>query len=241
MKRPEGAWIARIIAILGIVLSTARTQGALEFTNLNFESANIPPGTRVGSFIPISEALPGWTASFYSSNTGTINATEINYDAISTGGQVISVNDTNTGYAISGPISGNYSAYLESGNEGNTFFTASISQTAYVPGGAESLQFQVGIATSPFIVTLGGQVINMQPLATFSTYTEYGGDVAAFGGQVENLTITETFPTQFAPPGFLSLDNIIFSASPVPEPGTCGLILCGAVLFGIKRGRKYLP
>jgi hypothetical protein len=225
------------LVLFFITSMNASAQGQTNFQNLNFEAANIPPGSQPDSFIAVTNALPGWTASFTSSTNGTTIATIVNYDSVSLGGETISINDSNTGYGF-GPISGKYSVYLFSGNEGSTLYTPSISQAGFVPFGTESLQFQVGIATSPFIVTLDGEIINIAPLATFSTYTLYGGDVSAFAGLNETLTFTETFPTTFAPPGIFSLDNIIFSTSPVPEPGTCGLILCGAVLFGLKHWRQ---
>jgi hypothetical protein len=241
MKRPEGAWVARIIAILGIVLSSARTQGVQFFTNLNFESANVG-GYPVNSMnVPIGAALPGWSASFSNVATGaTGSLSQVWYDGFSGGGAFISINDTNTGFGFV-PLQGKYSAMLfAGGSDSISMDSVSLSQTGVVPTGSESMQVEIGNYGYPFIVSLGGQTINMVPLATFSTYTLYGADVAQFAGQVETLSFTLPPPPN-TPPSFLELDDIIFSASPVPEPGTCGLILCGAVLFGLKCGRKSLP
>jgi hypothetical protein len=236
----KGFGMKRATAIFTMLFLLGGIQAGVAqgFVNLDFESANIPSGTAINSSISVTDALPGWTASFSSPTTGIIIDSMVNYDSFSEGGPIISVNDTNLDLSGFGPTSGKYSVYLFSGNQGNTLYTASISQTGLVPGGTESLQFQVGIGTSPFTVSLGGETINVVPLQTFSAYTLYGGDVSSFADEGEPLTFTETFPTMGSPPGMLSLDNIIFSASPVPEPGTGGLILCGAVLFGLKRWRK---
>ena len=98
---------------------------------------------------------------------------------------------------------------------------SSISQAGFVPFGTESLQFQVGIATSPFIVTLDGEIINIAPLATFSTYTLYGGDVSAFAGLNETLTFHEKrFRPHFAHSRHIFPGQHHFlDSSPVPEPG----------------------
>jgi hypothetical protein len=231
-----------IIASLVVMMLHSSTFDSVaqgSFRNLNFESANVPSGTQAGSFVPVGVAFPGWTAFETSSSTGSNSFSQVYYDLVSTGGQGVSVNDSNVPFAPGyGPISGKFSAYLYSGNQGNVLFSVGISQTGLVPLGTESLQFQVGFATSPFIVTLGGQTINIVPLEAFSGYTEYGGDISAFAGQTQTLTFTETFPSVGAPPGGLSLDNIIFSTSPVPEPGTLALLVAGAALLGLRRRRK---
>jgi hypothetical protein len=212
------------------------------FTNLNFESASIPAGTQITSFIPISDALPGWTAFGTSPSMGSNSATQIYYNLVSTGGAGISINDTNAPFATAfGPISGKYSAYLYSENDGGSaLYSVGISQTGLVPVGSESLQVQVGEASSPFVITLGGQTIDMIPEQVFANYTLYAGDVSAFAGKVENLTLTETIPSsgEFSP-GILSVDDFQFLTSPVPEPGTLPLAAVGAVLIGLKRRRIF--
>jgi PEP-CTERM motif len=235
--------MSRIVAICILLLPLFGFESGLAqgFINLNFESANIPAGTQTGSFIPISDAFPGWTAFQTSPNTGSNSLSAAWYDLVSTGGEGISVNDANAPFGF-GSISGKYSAYLFSGNAGNVSYDVGISQTGLVPSGTESLQFQVGEASSPFKVTLGGETINVLPLANFSTYTLYGGNVSSFAGQAETLTLTETFPTMYGPPGILSLDNILFSTMAVPEPTTFGLlVLGGAIFFGWRRRHGVAP
>lgn len=121
-----------------------------------------------------------------------------------------------------------------------TLSSSTISQTGLVPTGTKSLSIDAYVSGAPFIVTLGGQTISMIPLQVFPTYTEYGGNIpSAFAGQAETLNFTEPPATGLQPqPSMFELDNIMFSTSSVPEPGTCALLLCGAVAFGIKRWRK---
>jgi hypothetical protein len=209
------------------------------FVNLNFESANLSGYPAGDMAVPISAAFPGWSAFSINTRTVTNTATTVWYDALSEGGAAISINDTNTGFGFV-PLQGKYSAMLFGGGG----YTVGISQTGVVPGGTESLEVQVSTSIfggpfTPVIVTLGGQTISMAPLQTFPNYTLYGGDVSAFAGQIEALSITEPPPVG-TPPSVVELDNIMFSSNPVAEPGTCGLILCGAVLFGLRRWRKAL-
>jgi hypothetical protein len=211
----------------------------LGFTNLNFESAHVSgyPVNAMG--VPISAALPGWNASFSNATSGTLAASQVWYDGLSGGGSAISINDTNTGFGFV-PLQGKYSAMLFGGGpSSNSFYSATISQTGIVPTGTESLQVQIGNYGDAFIVSLSGETINMVPLATFAHYTLYGGDVSTFAGQLETLSFTAP-PAAVTQPSFLEVDNILFSTSPVPEPGTLALAAMGAVLLGMGRGRKGL-
>jgi hypothetical protein len=86
-------------------------------------------------------------------------------------------------------------------------------------------------------LSLGGQNINLIPLSSTANYTLFGGDISAFAGQVDELKISANFG---ATNHFYSiyLDDITFSTSPVPEPGTGALLVCGTILFGLNRRRR---
>ena len=230
-------------ALMLCLLGTGITGGFSQaFTNLGFESANVSGYSPGAMNVPVGAALPGWTAFAISISAGSNALSQVWYDGVSTGGTGISINDANAPFPTAfGPITGQYSVYLFAGEGDATLENAGISQTGLVPAGTESLGVQVGHASSPFIITLGGQIINMVPEAILPTHTEYVGDISAFADKVETLTITETFPTTGAPPGIMSLDNIVFSTTPVPEPGMLALVAAGAVLFGLRRWRKGLP
>jgi hypothetical protein len=111
------------VALLGLV-QNGFAQG---FVNLNFDSANLSGYSRL-DFVPITNALPGWTA-YPAYPDGTIV-----YDGISTGGAGISIVDTNVALG-SGPapgfypFQGRYSVCLFGANG----VSETISQTGMVP------------------------------------------------------------------------------------------------------------
>jgi len=220
--------LCRLSAIALASVSLARAQGT--FQNLDFEAADIPASTAVNSLIPISEALPDWSAYFGSGPS----VTEVNYDAISLGGPVISVIDANV--AVFRPLQGTYSAFLFGGGETGTLTSASISQTGTVPTGTQSLQFDAYVSGSPFVVTLGGQSIDMVPLETFAHYSLWGGNIpSSFAGQTETLTFTEP-PATGVQPSTFELDDIVFSPTSVtPEPSPLALMAIGGLLFALYR------
>jgi hypothetical protein len=151
------------------------------------------------------------------------------YDGISLGGALISVIDSNA--PAFKPLQGMYSAFLFGGGPAG-LTSATISQTGLVPAGTESLLFDAYVSGASFIVTLGGQAINMTALQTFSNYSLYGGNIpTTLAGQTETLSFTEPPPIG-VPPSFFELDNIQFSNSFVPEPSTLSLFVLGAVLLG---------
>ena len=216
-------FIVAIASLMLAVLSPANAQGT--FGNLAFESANIPPGTQISTMIPATNAFPKWSST-----------APVYYDGLSTGGAIISIIDSNVGAGFQ-PLQGNYSVFLFGGPGGPT----TLSQTGLVPVGTESLLVDLAGSGIPLlIVSLGGQTIQMVPVATSANYTQYGGDISAFAGLQAQLSFTEQPPVG-VPPSVLELDNVLFSTSPVPEPGTMALLFTGALLLGVYRWRKSTP
>jgi hypothetical protein len=212
-----------IASFLAFAITSAYCQGT--FQNLDFESANIPPGTLIGSILPVTNAFPGWAVT-----------TQVGYDGFSAGGAIMSVIDTNPGGGFT-PLQGQYSAMLFGGEGGPT----TLSQTGTVPVGTQSLRVDLaGTGVPLLIVSIGGQTIQLAPVATFPNYTQYGGDIASFAGQVTTLGFTEQ-PPAGAPPSVLELDDIQFSVSPVPEPATLALFATGAVFLALRRRRNAMP
>jgi hypothetical protein len=210
---------------LCILISSLYAPHSLEaqgtFVNLNFESANVVGFPPDSSDVPTSDALPGWTALYGSTATS-----EVWYDGISLGGAMVSVIDANA--PAFAPLQGTYSAFLFGGAApppgSSGFVSAGLSQTAVVPAGTQSLQFDGYVSGAPFVVTLGGQTINMTALETFPNtgsyppYTLYGGNIpSAFAGQTETLSFTEP-PATGVQPSMFELDNISFSTQSIPEP-----------------------
>jgi len=217
--------------ILSCSFCTFVAQAQDSFQNLNFEAANIPSGTHVATFVPISEGLPGWSAYFTSGST-TEPQTQVVYDGISTGGNGIAVIDKNE--PTFGPLQGKYSAFLFGGGN-EVLYSAAISQSGLVPTGTQSLLFDAYVYGAPFVITLSGQTINMIPLQVFADYTEYIGQVpSSLAGQSDTLVFTEPPEAPGSPqPSELELDNISFSTmSAVPEPSIVILTVIGGLLFG---------
>ena len=227
----------KLISIIftAALLSLAESCFAQGFMNLNFESANVSGYSPPSFSVPITNALPGWSGSYSNSTSGGgFATTQAAYDLM-TLGNFIEVIDTNFVY---NPLQGNYSAVLfwGGGNGGGpTFYSSTISQTGLVPAGTASLLFDAFAAGAPFIVTLGGETINVTPLQTFSNYTLYGGNVPSImAGQSETLSFTETADS-VNQAGLFELDNIQFSTQSIPEPSTFALAAFGAMLLGLRR------
>jgi hypothetical protein len=212
------------------VVFCAQAQGT--FQNLNLEAADLSGYTPGSSGVPISAALPGWIGLYETNQTS-----QVWYDGISLGAAMISVIDTNA--PSFGPLRGRYSAFLFGGLYGvPTLASAGISQTGFVPAGTQSLLVDAYVAGAPFVVALGGQKIDMIPLQSLPNYTSYGGDISSFAGQNVTLSFTEP-PATGVQPSMFELDNIVFSASPAPEPSIFNLLTLGSLLFARRlRGRK---
>jgi hypothetical protein len=213
----------RFAILPGIILmGLLQTCGGQGFVNLDFEDANVSGYSPGFSAIPVVNAFPGWRASYSDPNIGTVEVSNVWYDAISLGGAVISINDTNSGFGIFEPIDCNYSAFLFGGKGifGN-FTSSTLSQTGLVPIGTKSLTFSVqyGLNATPLIVSVNGQPINS------TTY-----DISAFAGQTVTLSFTESAPAG-DPPSLAILDDIAFIPGPVPEPSTVSLIAIGILIL----------
>lgn len=224
--------------IIPIVLFTFATSGSSQgFVNLDFESANVSGYSPNSSDVPVSDALPGWTA-YYSNSGGSILASEVWYDGISLGGSMISIIDANAGSFA--PIQGTYSAFLFGGGSVSSLYSASISQTGVVPVGTETLLFDAYVSGASFEVTLGGQTITMTPLQVFPDYTLYSGSIPAnLVGRSETLTFTEP-PATASQPSMFELDDIQFSSSAVPEPSTLSLSTLGVFFLAWQLRRKRI-
>jgi hypothetical protein len=225
---------------VAVAATCAFAQGG--FQNRSFEFANGLPNLGPGdtAFVPMSNALPGWTGYF----SGTNQITLALYNSISYGSVLVTLIGNSSIYSNS-VIAGKYTATIDAGEftdtNGSTFFaSAAIAQTGLVPGTALSLRFDAsGNVLGYMTVTFDGKNIPFYPLSAGPNYEVYGGDVSGFAGQTGELRFTEN-PTTSNPFATAFLDNIVFSTSPVPEPTACALILCSAVVFWANRRRHRL-
>ena len=210
--------ILKKIGLIGLI-TLLRWEGKSQgFINLNFESANLT-GYPQTSPVPAANAFPGWT----------VNAQYIIYDDASLGGASISIMDAN-GYPPY-PIQGNYFAFLASGNESDTDFSISLSQTGAIPLGMQSMTFWGNIGGLQ--ITFAGQSLAFSETGSTANYNIYTADVSAFAGQSGQLL--------FSLPAYVNsatLDNIQFSTSPVPEPSTLCLTVLGGIAFAWRRWQK---
>jgi hypothetical protein len=196
--------------------------------NLNFESANVS-GYSPGESIPIQDAFPDWSAYIGPPSDPTHLGATIFYDGVTTGGALVSLQDSNAG-APYGPIQGNYSALL-AGSIPAAESTASLGQTGSIPSTAQSLIFWDSLGTLD--VSFDGQALSLVEISNTVNYTVYAANISPFAGDTGQLLFTAPVYTAAV------LDNIQFSTSPIPEPSTLAFCMLGGLSF-VWRLRKKL-
>ena len=156
-------------------------QGQGMFQNLNFAAAQIPAGTTNGSFLPVSQLLPGWSAYIGSVQENTIGYNMVYPDVVG----VTLFGPGNPGLA---PGS-SYTAVMQAGgNPANGYVSSSIVQTGLIPVTAMSLVFTASYQYGAgWAVTIEGQNISVRQEANFGAYGIYAGDISAFAGKIEQL------------------------------------------------------
>jgi len=229
------------VAISFALVQTVSGQG---FANLNFEQATIAsaPGgyTPSDAVNPISatSALPGWTVS----EDGTI--------CTAIWGSPVALDETSVAL-VSGsysPIQGNYSVQLTAYADAPSglYRSSSISQTALVPAGSQSIQFliaspsQAGSVQPNPIVTLNGTPISLSEISQSGGVITMAGNVSAFANTTATLAFLCEATTGGGYPAnenYYNLDDIQFSPSSVPEPSTLALCALGG-LFLVWRNRR---
>ena len=194
-----------------------------DFVNFDFEAANNLGSP--GSFAQLSaaDAFPGWT----------VSAGYIVYDDFSLSGGSVSIFDSGPPFYLP-PIQGIYFAYLASANNPQNLYAISLDQTGTIPQSAESITFWGN--DEGMEITFKGQPLDFMVTGITANYNIYSADISSFAGQAGELLFT-------APPltGSDTLDNIQFSASPVPEPNSFGLFALGGLLATWLQWRKSSP
>jgi hypothetical protein len=204
-----------------------QAQGA--FGDLNFESpTNLPVLNPPSStaFVATVDAFPGWTA-----YAGTNRLAAVLYNGVSVGESIPTLVTTNT--ANGSVIAGFFTAALAAGEFSDGVDPTSLAQTGLIPAGSQSIRFFASGQVGDLTVTFNGQNVPFLPLSVILGRHMYGGDVSGYAGQTGELRFTENPIT--SPFSTAEIDNISFSPSPAPEPGTCALILCGAALWAVNR------
>ena len=212
--------LTSFLVVISVVMVNAGN-----FTNLDFEKVRQPipfldspyPDGRIVSAI---RAFPGWVVLL-----NDVPQTDCNYNSLTLGSG--SVDLISTYYKnkdiTTAPITGNYSAYLQSG-----VAVGSLAQIGTIPIASKSLLFN---SAGPGIeVRLSGSltpVVNLghTTIDQFTGYDTMGVDVSAWIGKEVELKFSS--PTVFS---VVSLDDIRFSSTAlVPEPSTGALFCVGGV------------
>jgi hypothetical protein len=223
-----------ILQTLSFLSLPVASHSQVAFQNLDFEAAfpAILPTSPAGDYT-VTTAFPGWTVYYGGPPDGSIAQSQTTYQLVSTGETFVGLVGAN-GPAGFSAITGRYSALLQGGV---TASDASIRQTGMIPVATESIQFEAYTqsASGPLLLSLGGQNIPYQALASGPNYILYGANISAFAGQTEALEFSA-----LEEPGANNnweIDSIIFSPNTVPEPQTWSLLLLSAATLALKRRR----
>ena len=206
---------------------TGFSQGS--FQNLDFEQATLVP---FGNGYSAEDALPSWQAFIGTTPTPTVGLNSLALAATTISLIALPLP----------PIDGNYSVMLEGGvvEMGNVLTpeSASISQTALIPVGTQSLLFKAAAQSGNGLlnINIGSQNVSYTALSSGPNYTLYGANISAWAGKTEELTFTASGSSSGINPW--ELDDISFSPNTVtPEPSTLALTALGGFLFGLWRRR----
>ncbi len=205
------------------------------FQDLNFESGNFSNPTGVPPEVPITTALPGWSASI-----GGVPVTEVWANSISFGTAAIDVFGPGWTSIDPGIIDGNYTVFLQAFNAGQG--NVSLWENGTIPANVESLQFKAWSVypTANFSVSFEGYTLSPVVLSSGLTasgqdYNLYGVNMASYAGQSGQLEFT-ALANQGINPGNIELDDITFSTAVVsPEPSIVALTAIGGLLFGARK------
>jgi hypothetical protein len=213
--------------LIGLAAFGAQLASAQSFQNMDFEAAGNYSIPANAVWLGWSLAATGWQHApgadtfFVYHNPPQTNLT-----------QAYSLIDRTS--AKWTPLAGNFSLALTSGyysaaQANSTWVPASISQQGVVPSDSQSFRLLAQGQVSVFI--------NSQPIAMSDLGAGWlGGDVSAFAGQVVTLQIASA-ATELHDP--VVVDNLTFTAQPVPEPASLTLLGAGLIiLFRMVRHRR---
>jgi hypothetical protein len=212
------------MACLSLAFS-ANAQGT--FQNLNFEQANpvsagnpYPP-----EYVTVASALPDWSVYY-----GNAQQTVMTYNSPGLGSTLATLLGPSSPVPV---IDGNYSVLLQGGE---TASAASITQTATIPSGMQSLFFEAQPGGGSLDVVIGTQTVPFTAVGSGPNYTLYGANISAWAGNTEQLTFSALEDN--SGPNNWELDDISFSPTATPEPNTLVLIVMGGAAFAVRQWRK---
>jgi hypothetical protein len=196
------------------------------FENLDFECTTITP-VNVNNGTIYSATIPDWIWTGPYFDNGNTNLVQL--DGLSLDGDWVSLQDSSSSLAPA--IQGMYSVLLQGGDEGEDypFHGVSISQTAQIPAWANSILFWA-VDGNSLQVTFNGNPVSFNAIGGSANYTIYGASISAYAGQTGALTFTAP-NTHTNYNSFITLDEIQFSGSLVPEPSVLSLSAVCFLLF----------
>jgi hypothetical protein len=199
------------------------------FTDLDFENPTwvcdpSVPVPNVG-FVTPSSAMPGWTA--YSDGNP---YPDMLYDTIALAGGFVSLYDNNSWPSLQ--LQGDYYLRLMGVNYPGNETTTGVGQTGQIPPSARSLTFLADFFGGPDQVSFAGNTLSVNVIATTPNYDVYQADISQYAGNTGELLFTTSLG------GVMTLDNIQFSTSPVPEPNSSAFFALGGLLVGLRHWRN---
>ncbi len=213
----------RFAAILAsaAVFSSAQAQS---FTNLDFEAANTASAVPPFGSLAWSAAAPGWQ------HGPGVDTEPVYYGLTHVG--------ITQWYLLAGPgssiaaLAGDYSMSFASGYAsylpGAQWVNAYLAQTGVVPLGTRSLTL---LATGPLDLQINGSSVVLVPTGAGS----FAADVSAYAGATIEVRLVNASAQAQTP---VTVDNIAFSTSPVPELPIWHLAGVGLLGLGIALSRR---
>jgi hypothetical protein len=209
---------------------------AQSFVNLNFEQSTIVTSTPSGEGFNYGIAnVSGWTEYYGYGDSNYSGGMTVAYNDPTLDLAGVSLVDTSLPWPA---IQGMYSILLyggtsipEDGTNG-----AAIGQMGRIPFSTRSITYWSN--GGPLQVTFNGQILPSIALSSTPNYTIFGADISAYVGKTGELLFTAPWPADGGE--YDILDNIQFSSSPIPEPGTFSLYALGGLLFGLGSLRKLI-
>ncbi|GEM_PF-549111 len=228
--------------ILPVVVLFLQTSFGQSFINLDFENATVAPPppdyTPFDAFDPISaaNALPGWTVREDGTICSAVWGAPVALDETSVA--LVSPRDS--------PILGSYSVELSAMADATPGFfqNSSISQTGLIPLGTQSIRFLIAHRNpnlspqSDPILTIDGAPISLSTISQSRGVFTMAGDVSAFAGSTATISFLCQATRGAGLPeneNLFNLDDIQFSAQPVPEPPTFPLFAVALVVWCFRK------
>jgi hypothetical protein len=171
------------------------------------------------NLVTTASAFPSWTV-----DDNGVSQPDVSLNAISTGANSVTLLTAGNGYYSA--LDGNYSVLIQAFAPGSA---ESISQTALIPPGTESIRFLAAFGSAPASeVLIDNQIVPFVGIGSGPNYGILAGDVSEWAGQMAQLT----FSVAGGAPNYWEIDDISFSQTAItPEPtpfiltGIGGLIL----------------